>query len=86
MLPRLNPERIMTEPHPLIKNPHLEGDPFFLEGGPSGILLVHGYKASTAEVRPLAESLHACGHTVSAPLLPGHNTHPLDANRFTWKD
>ncbi len=76
----------MTDPHSLIKNTHLDGDPFLLEGGPAGVLLIHGYKATTAEVRPLAEFLNAKGYTVSGPLLPGHNTSPKDANRYTWKD
>jgi carboxylesterase len=73
-------------PHPLIKNPHLEGDPFFFEGGPIGIMLVHGFTATTAEMRPLGEYLHNLGFTVSAPLLLGHNTYPEDINHYTWKD
>jgi len=70
----------------LIKNPHLDGDPFVLLGGRVGVLLIHGFTATTAEVRPMAERLHAKGFTVSATLLPGHNTHPKDANQYTWKD
>jgi hypothetical protein len=31
----------------MIHNPHLEGDAFFWEGGPVGVLLLHGYTAST---------------------------------------
>jgi carboxylesterase len=76
----------MTQISGLIKNPHLDGGPFVLDGGRVGVLLIHGFTATTAEVRPLAERLHAKGYTVSAPLLPGHNTHPKDANQFTWKD
>jgi carboxylesterase len=75
-----------SHPHPLIKNPHLDGDPFFFKGGPTGILLIHGFTATTAEMRPLAEFLNKKGFTISAPLLPGHNTYPEDINRFTWKD
>ena len=73
-------------PHPLIKNPHLDGDPFHLKGGPIGILLIHGFTATTAEMRPLGEYLQSKGFTISAPLLPGHNTYPEDINRFTWED
>lgn len=69
-----------------IHNAHLEGDPFFWAGGPVGILLVHGYTATTAEVRPLARYLCEHGYTVSGPLLPGHYTHPEDANRYRWQD
>jgi carboxylesterase len=72
--------------HPLIKNPHLNGDPFTLRGGPIGILLVHGLKATTAEMRPLGDYLNKKGFTISAPLLPGHNTSPNDANKYSWDD
>ena len=70
----------------LIQNPHLPGDPFYWEGGSSGVLLIHGYTATTAEVRPLAKTLHAAGYTVAGPVLPGHNTRPADINRYTWED
>lgn len=51
-----------------------------------GILLSHGYTATTAEVRLLASHLHEEGYTVAGPLLPGHGTSPEDANRFRWQD
>jgi carboxylesterase len=69
-----------------IRNPHLEGDAFFWQGGKMGALLIHGYTASTAEVRLLGKYLHERGYTVSAPLLPGHNTTPQDLNRKRWHD
>jgi len=67
-------------------NPHLPGAPFFWEGGPVGVLLVHGFTATPAEVRPLGQYLHARGFTVAGPLLPGHGTSPQDANRTRWQD
>jgi carboxylesterase len=70
----------------LIKNPHLEGDSFFWKGGPVGILLSHGFTATTAEVRPLAKYLHDCGYTVAGALLPGHLTQPADLNSVRWQD
>ena len=69
-----------------IRNPHLEGDAFFWHAGKTGTLLVHGFTACPAEVRPLGEYLHQRGYTVSAPLLPGHNTSPQDMNRKRWHD
>lgn len=71
-----------------IRNTHLEGDPFFWQGDAhsAGALLIHGYTASTAEVRPLGKYLHERGYTVSGPLLPGHNTSPQDLNRKRWRD
>jgi len=56
------------------------------EAGPTGVLLVHGFTATTAEVRPLGKALHAKGYTVSGPVLPGHNTYPEDINNFSWRD
>jgi carboxylesterase len=70
----------------MIHNAHLEGDAFHWAGGPDGVLLIHGYTATTAEVRPLARFLCEQGYTVAGPLLPGHNTAPEDANRYTWQD
>ena len=70
---------------PLV-NAHLEGGPFFFQGGPRGVLLVHGLTATTAEVRPLAEHLRAAGYTVAAPLLPGHGTQSKELNRVRWQD
>ncbi|MCB9006572.1 MAG: alpha/beta fold hydrolase [Ardenticatenaceae bacterium] len=69
-----------------IHNPHLEGDTFFWPGNEVGVLLLHGLTATTAEVRLLAEKLHAEGYTISAPLLPGHGTSPEDLNETTWHD
>ncbi len=70
----------------LIQNPELEGDSFSWEGGPTGVLLIHGFTATTAEVRPLAQALQANGYAISAPLLPGHHAQPRDLNRVRWRD
>ena len=67
-------------------NPHLDGDAFFWKESPIGILLSHGFTATTAEIRPMAEIIHAQGYTVAAPLLPGHGTQPEDLNRVHWQD
>lgn len=75
-----------TPPNPHLHNPELLGDEFFWPGGPVGILLCHGFTATTAEVRPLARCLHAEGYTIAGPLLPGHNTSPQDLNHVHWQD
>ena len=75
----------MAEPYPLV-NPQLEGSPFYWEAGPVGIQLIHGFTATTVEVRLLAKILHEKGYTVAGPLLPGHGTSPQDANRYKWQD
>lgn len=70
----------------VIRNPHLEGAGFLWDGGPTGVLLLHGYTATTAEVRLLARYLHERGYTVAGPLLPGHGTSPREMNRCRWQD
>ncbi len=69
-----------------IRNLHLEGDAFFWQSGGTGALLIHGFTATTAEVRLLGKHLHARGYTISAPLLPGHQTTPRDMNRRQWRE
>lgn len=71
---------------PVIRNPQLDGSAFFWEAGPTGVLLCHGFTATTTEVRLLARSLFDHGYTVAAPLLPGHDTSPQDCNRHTWQE
>lgn len=67
-------------------NPHLNGKSFFWPGGEIGVLLIHGFTATTVEVQPLARFLHQQGITVAAPLLPGHGTNPFETNRTRWND
>jgi len=46
--------------------------PFLLPGGPNAVLFVHGFPGTPAQVRPLAEKLHARGWTVRGLLMPGN--------------
>jgi carboxylesterase len=69
-----------------MEHPELDGSSFTYQGGKTGFLLLHGFTATTTEVRLLGERLHAAGYTVSAPLLPGHGTHPDDLNKVRWQD
>jgi carboxylesterase len=62
-------------------NPDLEGGTFFWQGGDTGVLLLHGITATTAEIRPLAKRLLEEGFTVSGILLPGHGTTPQELSR-----
>ena len=64
-----------------IRNPQLAGDSFTWIEGPVGVLLFHGFTATTAEVRLLAGRLREAGYTVAGPLLPGHGTHPDELNQ-----
>jgi carboxylesterase len=51
-----------------------EHQPFVLEGRGQAALLVHGFGGTPAEMRGLAEALHAEGWTAQALLLPGFGT------------
>ncbi len=72
------------------------GEPFLLlhdseDGGKSdlartGILLVHGFLASPAEMRSLGERLHAVGFSVLGIRLKGHGTSPWDLRECSWED
>ncbi len=60
---------------------------FFRRGGAhAGILLLHGFTASPAEVRWLGESLSSQDFTVFAPLLPGHGADYRDLSRVRWRN
>ena len=45
-------------------------EPWSCDGGPVGVLVVHGFTGNPQSMRPLAEALGAAGFTVSLPLLP----------------
>ena len=55
-------------------------NPFFLPGGSNAVLLVHGVPGSPAQMRPLADALHAQGWTVRGLLIPGNGR---DTGRIT---
>lgn len=70
------------------KNPEIlpSAEPFLIQGGPIGCLLLHGYTGTPFEMRMLANSLAAAGYTVLAPRLFGHATDPEDMLRARWWD
>ena len=61
-------------------------EPYRAEGGPLGVLLVHGFTGSPASLRPLAEFLARNGLSVELPRLPGHGTHWDDLTDVRWED
>ena len=65
---------------------HLDPSSFFLQGGPTGVLLIHGFTGAPTEMRLLGDSLNQNGLTVSGPLLPGHGTTVEEMNRCKWTD
>ncbi len=64
---------------------HLDPSAYAADGGPIGVLLIHGYTGSVAETRPMGQYLAAQGLTIRCPLLPGHGTQPQDLTRIRWQ-
>jgi carboxylesterase len=60
--------------------------PFAADGGPVGVLVLHGFTGSPRTVRPWAEHLAAAGLTVRAPLLPGHGGTWQELAKTGWTD
>lgn len=64
-------------------------EPYLLEGYARqavGVILVHGFLASPAELRGLASMLHERGHTVYGVRLKGHGTSPHDLRERSFED
>ncbi|PRX41501.1 carboxylesterase [Planifilum fimeticola] len=61
-------------------------EPFFYPGGEIGLLLVHGFTGSPAELRPMGDYFRKRGISVHAPLLKGHGTSPEELAGTTWMD
>ncbi len=62
------------------------GEPFFLQGGRHGVLLVHGFTGAPAEMLLLGRYLNAQGYTVLGVRLAGHGTTPEALERTSRKD
>lgn len=61
-------------------------EPFHHDGGPVGVLVVHGFTGSPSSMRPIAQALAAQGHTVTLPRLPGHGTTVQDMIETDFND
>lgn len=71
---------------PVYQNPQSDGSAFHWKGSSTGILLIHGFTATTTEVRLFAEALRPKGYTISAPVLPGHNATIQDLHKTRMED
>ena len=61
-------------------------EPMSADGGPVGVLVIHGFTGNPSSMRPLAEAFVAAGYTVEMPLLPGHGTTVEDMADTGWAD
>ena len=79
----LSPEPLPAEP----SSPEpSSAEPFSADGGPVGVLVLHGFTGSTQTVRDWAAYLAAAGLTVRAPLLAGHGGTWQDLAKTGWTD
>ena len=60
--------------------------PYAADGGPTGVLLLHGFTGSPKSMTPWGQRMAAEGHTVRVPRLPGHGTKWQDMNLTRWED
>jgi len=61
-------------------------EPFFMPGGKTGCVLVHGFTGTPKEMRLMGAYLAEHDLTVLAIRLPGHATDIADMKRVRWKD
>ncbi|MDI3534606.1 MAG: carboxylesterase [Thermosediminibacterales bacterium] len=61
-------------------------EPFFLKGGKTACLLIHGFTGSPGELRPLGEFLAQKGYTVKGVLLKGHGSTSEEMEKTNWHD
>jgi carboxylesterase len=65
---------------------HPTSEPFWLPGGASGCLLIHGFAGMPSEMRGLGDYLHAQGHTVYGVRLHGHGGDPAALRGVGWRE
>ncbi len=81
---RINENEFQLDPesNSIIKG----GEPFLLNGTSNiAFLLIHGFEGTPFTLKPLGEMLHKQGHTVIAPLLPGHGTNVKEFSKTRYK-
>lgn len=76
-------DKIFGDDFTLIK---IGEETFFLPGGENGVLLVHGFTGSPAELLLLGNFLNGAGFTVLGVRLAGHGTSEKNLLRMTRED
>lgn len=61
-------------------------EPLSIEGGDTGVLVVHGFTGNPQSMRGLATAFGDAGFTVELPLLPGHGTELAQMLATDWAD
>lgn len=61
-------------------------EPFLLNAGKTGCVLVHGFTGAPKEMRLMGEALQSKDISVLGVRLAGHATQPEDLKRTLWRD
>jgi carboxylesterase len=61
-------------------------EPYSHVGGPSGVLVLHGFTGNPSSMRAIAQRAAEAGYSVELPRLPGHGTTVDDMITTTWAD
>jgi len=61
-----------------------DAEPFSVDGGPTGVVVSHGFTGNPSSMRPWADHLAAAGYSVRLPLLPGHGGTWRETNQTRW--
>ncbi|MEM8529388.1 MAG: alpha/beta fold hydrolase [Chloroflexota bacterium] len=64
---------------------HPADAPFFAGNSPTGVLLLHGYSGSPAELQPMGQALVEAGYMVHIPVLAGHGGMPEGLKGLRWE-
>ena len=64
----------------------IKNSDYWMPGGPSGVLLIHGLTGTPSEMRFVAKGLHERGFTVHGMQLAGHCGNPADLLATGWRD
>lgn len=59
-------------------------EPWSADGGPHGVLVLHGFTGNPQSMRGLAQAFADAGFAVDLPLLPGHGTSVDDMIATDW--
>ena len=59
---------------------------YYVAGGRTGVLLMHGLCGTPTEMRFVANGLARAGYTVYCPQLAGHGGSEADIKQTTWQD
>ena len=85
MTPLLRASRVPCD-DAMVSSPSPDAVAFAADGGPVGVLVLHGFTGSTQTVRDWASYLAEAGLTVRAPLLAGHGRTWQELARTGWTD